>query len=73
MTSAGSLQPTRATPPHVFEADLQKLGAAELCSLVPGTSRIGARTVRFETDDYMAGYSCLRAWMYLARNADLVL
>ncbi|CAN5230669.1 hypothetical protein BH20ACT24_BH20ACT24_14340 [soil metagenome] len=41
---------------------------ADLCSLVPGSHRTGPRTLLFETEDFLEGFRCLLAWVYLASN-----
>ena len=51
------------------EAELTSQGRAELCALVPGAERVGARTVRYDADDVLAAFRCLRAWLYLAAAA----
>jgi len=63
---AGELPAFRPDPPFVLEADLANTGCAELCALAPATDRVGARTVRFRTDDFAEAYRCLLAWTYLA-------
>jgi D-amino peptidase len=63
---AGRLTPFRLPPPFDMEADLANTGCADLCVLAPGTERVGARTVRFRTNDFAEAYRCLLAWTYLA-------
>jgi D-amino peptidase len=62
---AGGLSPFRPDPPFVLEADLANSGCADLCSLMPGTDRVGARTVRFRTEDFREAFRCVLAWTYL--------
>ena len=62
---AGSLAPFRPEPPFALEADTANTVSAELCALAPGTERVGARTVRFRTEDFAEAFRCLLAWTYL--------
>jgi D-amino peptidase len=64
----GQFQPYRPEPPFVLEVDVMNTGIADLCSLAPGVERIGPRTVRFETDDFMQAFRCLLAFTYLGES-----
>ncbi len=64
--SEGRLQALKVEPPFILEVDLANSGCADLCALAPGTERVGARTVRFRTEDFAEAYRCLLAWTYLA-------
>jgi len=55
-------------PPIVLEADIANTSATDLCGLAPGTERIGPRTVRFETADFMDAFRCLLTWVYLGAS-----
>src|SRR6266508_5352150 len=52
VAARGELQPYRADPPFVLEADVANTSAADLCALAPGTDRTGPRTVRFQSEDF---------------------
>jgi len=64
----GSLEPWRPEGPFELEADTANTISAELCALAPGTVRVGARTVRFDTDDFEEAFRCLIAWTYLGAH-----
>jgi D-amino peptidase len=66
--AAGALEPFRPDPPFVLEADLANTSSAELCALPPGVQRVGPRTVRFESDDFVDVFRCLLAWTYLGAS-----
>jgi D-amino peptidase len=68
VAGAGSLEPFRPRPPFVLESDVANSGVADLCSLAPGVQRTGARTVRFETEDFREAFRCLLAWTYLGMS-----
>ena len=61
-------QPYRPEPPFVLETDVLNTGIADLCSLAPGVERIGPRTLRFETDDFIEAFRCLLAFTYLGES-----
>lgn len=65
---AGELSPFRPDPPFALDADVANTSSADLCALAPGTSRTGARTVRFETEDFREAFRCLLAWVYLGAS-----
>jgi D-amino peptidase len=62
------LEPFTIHAPVMLEADIANTSAADLCALAPGTDRIGPRTVRFETDEFMEAFRCLLAWTYLGAS-----
>jgi D-amino peptidase len=66
VAGAAELEPFAPSGPYAFEVDLMRSRMADLCALLPGSERLGARTVRFETNDYLEGFRCLLAWTYLA-------
>jgi D-amino peptidase len=66
--TAGELQPFRPEPPFVLEADIVNTSATELCSMVPGVTRVGARTVRFESGDYREIFRCLLTWTHVGAS-----
>jgi D-amino peptidase len=55
-------------PPIVLEADIANTSATDLCALAPATDRVGPRTVRFETEDFIEAFRCLLAWVYLGAS-----
>jgi D-amino peptidase len=61
----GELKPYRPDPPFALEADLANTSAADLCAIAPGCVRSGARTVRFESEDFRDIFRCLLTWTYL--------
>jgi len=68
VAARGELQPYRADPPFVLEADVANTSAADLCALAPGTDRTGPRTVRFQSEDFREAFRCLLAWTYLGSS-----
>ena len=68
VAARGELQAHRPGPPFVLEADVANTSAADLCALAPGTDRVGARTVRFETQDFREAFRCLLAWIHLGSS-----
>jgi D-amino peptidase len=62
------VSPYRIEPPIVLEADIANTSATDLCALAPGTERIGPRTVRFETEDFLEAFRCMLAWVYLGAS-----
>ena len=65
---ATSFQPFRPEPPFRIEADTTNTVSAELCALAPRTTRVGPRTVAFETYEFAEGFRCLIAWTYLGMH-----
>ncbi|HEX2089962.1 MAG TPA: M55 family metallopeptidase, partial [Actinomycetota bacterium] len=66
--SAGDFQAFVPEPPFVLEADVLNTGIADLCALVPFTERVGPRTVRFESHDFMTAFRCLLTWTYMGES-----
>jgi len=66
---AHQLAPQGPPGPARLEVDLTSQGRAELCALVPGAERVGARTVAYAAPDVLEAFRCLRAWLYLAAAA----
>lgn len=66
LAMAGGLQPVRVPGELVVEADLRPSGAAELVALVPGTTRVGARTVRLAAASPREAVDVLIVWSALA-------
>jgi D-amino peptidase len=64
----GELKPYRPDPPFALEADLANTSAADLCAIAPGCVRSGARTVRFESEDFRDIFRCLLTWTYLGAS-----
>jgi D-amino peptidase len=65
VSARSELRPYQPEPPFVLEADVANTSCADLCALAPGVQRVGARTVRFETEDFREAFRCLLAWTYL--------
>jgi D-amino peptidase len=65
VAATGELRSFQPEGPYALEADVANTGVADLCSLAPGVTRPGPRTVRFETADFREGFRCLLAWTYL--------
>jgi len=66
--AAGELAAFRPPAPFVLEADLANSSSAELCALPPQVERIGPRTVRFESNDFVDVFRCVLAWTYLGAS-----
>ncbi len=66
--SAGGLETFTASVPVALEADLVNTSATDLCAMVPGVERIGPRTVRFDTDDFLGAFRCLLTWTYVGAS-----
>jgi D-amino peptidase len=66
MRIAPELAPYDVAPPYELEVDLSNLRMAELCALIPGTERIGGRTVRYTSQDFAEAFRCLIAFTYIA-------
>ena len=64
----GELKPYVAAPPFALEADLANTSAADLCAMAPGCVRVGPRTVRFESADFVEAFRCLLTWTYLGAS-----
>jgi D-amino peptidase len=64
----GQLEPFRPDAPFELEADLANTSAADLCAMAPACTRSGARTVRFESDDFRQIFRCLLTWTYLGAS-----
>ncbi len=60
------VRPFKLPPPYRFALTLQTSAKAEPGELVPGVTRIDARTLAFATDDYLEGFRLLRALIALA-------
>ena len=58
----------RPEPPFVLEADLVNTSATDLCSMAPGSVRVGPRTVRFQSEDFREALRCLLTWTYLGAS-----
>ncbi len=69
VAGAGELRADPDPGPFTVELDLANLNMAELCALVPGSERIGGRTVRFEGGDFREVFRWLLACIRLANAA----
>jgi D-amino peptidase len=63
------VQPIPLAASYVIEVDVVLLQHAELASLVPGTQRVGGRTLRYESPSFVDVFHALLAWLYLAPAA----
>jgi D-amino peptidase len=68
VAARNELIPFTLDPPIALEADVANTSATDVCALAPGVERVGARTVRFETDDFREAFRCLLAWTYLGAS-----
>ncbi|MGW0807376.1 M55 family metallopeptidase [Nonomuraea sp. NPDC002799] len=66
--AAGTILPVTVPDELIIDADLRPNGAAELAALVPGTERIGARTVRQRAADPRAALDVLIVWSALTSH-----
>lgn len=60
--AAGVIVPVAIPDELVVEAELRPSGAAEIAALVPGTERVGARTVRFRAATPRQALDLLIVW-----------
>ena len=68
--AAGELAPLRVGPPCVIDVDFAVGIHADYAALVPGSERIGDRTVRFSFDDPVLAYRAFLAGNRLAGTVD---
>lgn len=66
VSKLSGFKPFLPASPYDFELNLHTSNQAELGSLLPQVKRIGARTLRFQTRDYLEGFKLLRALIALA-------
>lgn len=59
----------RPSPPYVLEMDMVTSLMAEVAVLAGGTTRVGPRTLRFESDDMKDIARCRMAWVTLGGAA----
>lgn len=69
-TAAGELDFLRCGPPAVIEVDYAVGIHADYAALVPGSERVGDRTVRFSFDDPVLAYRAFLAGNRLAGTVD---
>ncbi len=62
------IKPLKLNPPYRFELVFLMSYMADKAELIPQVERIGGRTVRFETEDYIQGFKLLRALISLGRS-----
>lgn len=62
------IKPFKLEPPYRFELNFLRSYMADAAELIPQVERVGGRTVRFETDDYIEGFKLLRALISLGRS-----
>ncbi len=70
LATAGSLSLLRVGPPVVIEVDFAVGIHADYAGLVPGSERVGDRTVRFTHDDPVDAYRAFLAGVRLAGTVD---
>ena len=58
----------RPEGPFTLEVDVVNTAVADLCSLAPGATRTGARSLRFDTPDFREMFRCLLAFTYLGMS-----
>ncbi len=63
------LDPYRPDGPYTLEAGLLSSVMAEACTMLPGTTRAGARGVRFTCDDIVTLKQAVSCWIALAGSA----
>jgi D-amino peptidase len=51
--------------PFVLELDVANTAIADMCSVSPAATRPGARTLRYENEDFREVFRCLLTWMNL--------
>lgn len=61
-----SFKPFLPTSPYVFELFLHNSNQAELGSLIPQVNRVDARTLKFQSKDFLEGFKLLRVLIALA-------
>ncbi len=59
-------QPFLPPSPYDFELSLHNSNQAELGALIPSVKRVDARTLKFQSQDYLEGFKLLRALIALA-------
>jgi D-amino peptidase len=69
VAAVSSFTPYRPPAPYALEVDMVSQKGADAGLLVPGTDRIGPRTLRFVTDDAPEVLRALLAWLYVAHAA----
>jgi D-amino peptidase len=62
---AAQMKPFRVATPCKFELDFHLSSQADMAMMVPGVHRVNARTVAFQSDEYLAGFRTLRALINL--------
>jgi len=60
------IKPFKLAAPYRFELDYHVSAQADMGAMIPGTKRIGARTLAFTADDYLEGFRTLRAMIAIA-------
>jgi D-amino peptidase len=63
---ASQFKPFKIAAPCRFELQYYLSAQADMAMLVPGVTRVNARTVGFQSDDYVKGFKMLRALIALA-------
>lgn len=63
-----SFAPLRPPSPVFLEVEFKEVSQAEAASLLPRSKRRGARTVVYETKNYLEAYCAFRAMAALAKN-----
>lgn len=58
----------RMNPPYRFELSYFRSSQAEMPANVPGVKRVNAKTIQFESNDFLEGFKFLRALIALGRD-----
>ncbi len=58
----------RPEGPFALEVDVTSTALADMLAIAPGTERVAARTLRFETEDLRMLYRAVLTWMNLGRR-----
>ena len=66
LKKAATMKPFKLNPPYRFELNFLQSSMADMAELIPQVERVGPRTVRFETEDYVKGFKLMRALIALA-------
>jgi len=61
------IKPFKLSPPYRFEVTFLRSAMADPAELIPRVERTGARSVRFQAQDYIQGLKLFRALIGLAR------
>ncbi|MBM4160992.1 MAG: hypothetical protein FJ217_07825 [Ignavibacteria bacterium] len=68
MEKRKEIKPYKLNPPYRFELAYVRSSQADNAMFVPGIKRLNARTIGFQTEDYITGYRLLRGAISLGRE-----